>query len=537
MPRPKQTQFQFVNIETPEQSGHVETRKLVRRHVMQQHLQKRLEEQRRDREFPNDISTGDSTACNSPTASLMCNCFGNFAKAVAKSKETGKLLSIEECTTCRRSRLRTAESSAQAIATRPHSPAKDIDRLGSGRADPFGTYAIEMSSYMHGLLDHSESETERHQSIIPEINAGTVIVMMTPAITLVETKYGSRTHFNKSFKFMISDSAVLHSSLAVASMHSDFCQGHRRLTYRTVLHRGEAIRLVNEMLQDKTRAISDEMVACMVRLSTFESFSGDHQGWRSHADGLVEIVRRRRGLQSLDYVERQCNEIDVMGAMVDGTRPRFSPVPETDLVPLSVFPIDELTLDSTTVALLVGTGFARTITNPMLAQTLRNMRGLLIDLLDIEDSGTFPPEMVLFTKKRTFIEYPLLSLPFTHLALSPLEDSIRLAGIIFSNCVFRNYPPSSDIHVSLLMQLQASLSFFNPSLSNAILWIAVTAGSVTTYENPALRSYFGALLRSVCEELGIHAWHECKEVLETFLWHRGRFDDAASTFWIEESIV
>ncbi|MCJ1381427.1 hypothetical protein MMC17_004537 [Xylographa soralifera] len=488
MPLPTQTHFQFVNIENPEQSGHVKTRKLVRRHVMQQHLQRRLREQRRDTQLSNGISTTDSTAHNSPATSLMCDCFGSFEEVVTKSRGTSKLLSIEECAICGQSLLQIAEVNTQAVTTRPQSPAKEISCLGSGRADPFSTYAIEMSSYMHGLLDHSESEPESHQGVTTEINMETVIVMMTPATSPADTKYGRRIHFDKSFKFMISDSAVLHSSLAVASMHFDFCQGHERLTYRTALHRGEAIRLVNEMLQDDDRAISDEMVSCMVSLSIFESFSGDHRGWRAHADALVEIVRRRRGLQSLGYIEHQCNDIDVMGAMVDGTRPRFSPVPGTDLVPLSVFPIDELTLDSTTMALLVGTSFTRIVSNPLLAQTLRNMRGLLADLLDIEDSRTFPPETLLFTTKRTFIEYPLLSLPFTYLALSPVEDSIRLTGIIFSNRVIRNQPPSSAIHVSLLMQLQASLSFFNPSFSNSILWIAVIAGSVTSYEEPALRS-------------------------------------------------
>jgi hypothetical protein len=363
-----------------------------------------------------------------------------------------------------------------------------------------------------------------------------VIVTMTPAISPVDTKYGSRTHLNKSFSFMISDPAVLHSSLAVASMHFDFCRGHKRLAYYTALHRGEAIRLVNLMLQDPQRAISDEMVASVVRLSTFESFSGDHAGWRAHADALVEIVRRRGGLQSLGYVKRQCYESDIMGAMVGGTRPLFSPVTETDLVPLPIFPIDELTLDSTTVALLMGTGFGNgVVANPLLAQTLRNMRGLLEDLLHIEDSRVFSPEMLLFTTKRTFVEYPLLSLPFTHLQLSTLENCVRLAGIIFSNRVFRNHPPSSGVHVSLLLQLRAAMGFLEVAATKVMLWIIVVAGAVTTGERSEPRGWFGERLRTVREGLGVVTWRECREVLEGFLWHSERLDEAGLGFWIEES--
>lgn len=290
------------------------------------------------------------------------------------------------------------------------------------------------------------------------------------------------------------------------------------------------------MLHDKDRAISDEMVACIVRLSTFESFAGDHAGYRSHSDALVEIVRRRGGLQNLGYVKRQCYECDIMGAMVGGTRPMFSPVPETDIVPVPVFPIDESSLDIKAVTLLFGTGFGNVVMNPMLAYTLRKMRELRDDLLEIEASRIFSPEMLLFTTKRVFNEYPLLYLPFSQLPLTPLENSIRLAALIFSNRVFRNHPPTSGVHVSLLMQLQASLSVFEQLPSNIMLWIALAAGSVTTLQNASLRSYFGSLMRTVREGLRIDTWQECKDILEIFLWHRARLDDDALAFWIEESI-
>ena len=360
---------------------------------------------------------------------------------------------------------------------------------------------------------------------------------MTPAISPVDTKYGSRTHLAYSFNFMISTPAVLHASLAVASMHFDFCRGRRTLAYKTALHRGAAIREVNAMLHDPQQAVSDEVVACVVRLSTFESFAGDAAGWRAHADALVEIVRRRGGLQNLGYVKRQCYESDIMGAMVGGGKPLFSPVPEVDLVPSPLFPVDVATLDGGGArALLVGTGFADMVTNPLLAQTLADMRVLLGDLLGIEDSRVFSPEMLLFTTKRTFIEYPLLSLPYTHLSMTPLEDSIRLAAIVFSNRVFRNHPPSSGVHVSLLLQLRASLAVFELEPSYAMLWIVLVAGSVTTPENSDLRAYFGGLLRTVRDFWGIGTWRECKEVLGNHLWHSGRLDDAALAFWIEESI-
>jgi hypothetical protein len=151
MPPPKQ-QFQFVNIDNPEQSGDAETRKLVRRHVMHQHLQKRLEEQKRQ------AQASEASNVHSPTTSWMCDCFGSLEETVLDSKNRGKLLAIETCSICGRSFLKDADASPQAVTTRPQSPAKEIEHFRSGRTDPFNTYAIDnMRPYMHGLLDHRAS--------------------------------------------------------------------------------------------------------------------------------------------------------------------------------------------------------------------------------------------------------------------------------------------------------------------------------------------------------------------------------------------
>jgi hypothetical protein len=157
MPRSKQTHFQFVNNDNPEQSNHIETRRLVRRHVMQQHLKKRIKEQKTGNETPGRASSQESTTQISP-ASVMCDCFGGFEEAIAASKADGSLLVVAECSICGRSYLKTADSSLQVVETRPRSPLKEVGRLGSGRTDPFALYAIEMSPYMHGLLDHCESD-------------------------------------------------------------------------------------------------------------------------------------------------------------------------------------------------------------------------------------------------------------------------------------------------------------------------------------------------------------------------------------------
>ena len=164
---PKPKQFQFVNIDKPEQSNHAKTQKLVRRHVMQQQLHKRLVKQSRQLETPpkdeddapNRVSSDKKSSKERPTSTSMCSCFGAFEDAIAFSKNNGQLLSVEECLLCGRPLLTHAEvdtvpkaDSLQMVRLRPNTDHEM--RLGAGRADPFASYAVPMSQYMHGLLDH-----------------------------------------------------------------------------------------------------------------------------------------------------------------------------------------------------------------------------------------------------------------------------------------------------------------------------------------------------------------------------------------------
>ena len=155
------------------------------------------------------------------------------------------------------------------------------------------------------------------------------------------------------------------------------------------------------------------------------------------------------------------------------------------------------------------------------------------------------------------IEYPLLSLkttrqppqtshgtiPYPANHLCNLQEPIRLAALTFSNRVFRNHPPSSGVHTSLLTQLQSSLELTKlaPSCwepySAVLLWICVLAGGVATHDRPAIRAWFGALLRDVCAALEIDSWDVCRWLLNKFLWHNGRLDETGLAFWKEEYSV
>ena len=453
------------------------------------------------------------------------------------SKNSGQLLIVEDCSCCGRTSLSLkaqqieAKSAfpSSAIAQMVHSPGLQ-SQLGISPSDPFASYAVDMSTEMHGLLDH-------------------LVSVMTPTLSPVDRKYASRTNTGISYQYTISHPAVLHATLAASSMHLSVCSRDPQASIYTATRRGEAIRLVNQMLEDEQEATSDEMIGCVVRLSSYEIFTGDHNGWKAHANALKEIVRRRGGLQNWGLrggIKRQCYESDVMGSMLGGTCPVFKPVPETLFCPDDpILPIDLAIAQwsnnsSESEALLTGSGFhglasSGLITTP-LVHVLACLCLLMLDLHAIESSTTFAPNMLLLTTKRIFADYALLSLKFTYndIYVGPFREPVRSASLIFSNRVFRDYPPTSGVHVALVAQLKAALQVYEPAeawteYESILLWVCWVGGVVATTPEPRL--WFERQLKLVCESIKITSWEVCRWVLNNLLWHDGRLEEAGHNFW------
>lgn len=65
------------------------------------------------------------------------------------------------------------------------------------------------------------------------------------------------------------------------------------------------------------------------------------------------------------------------------------------------------------------------------------------------------------------------------------------------------------------------------------------AGGVAARGNsrPEMRRWFKDLLRDACTVLKIESWEVCRWLLDTFLWHNARLDEAGLAFWNEKEDV
>ena len=226
------------------------------------------------------------------------------------------------------------------------------------------------------------------------------------------------------------------------------------------------------------------------------------------------------------------------------------PVPETLFCPDDpILPIDLATANSSnplpeSEALLTSSGFhdlasSGLITTP-LVHILARMCLLMLDFHAIEASTAFAPKMLLFTTKRIFVEYALLSIKFTYndIDVGPFQEPVRLASLIFSNRVFRDYPPTSGVHVALVAQLKAALQVYEPTeawteYESLLLWVCCVGGVVARTPEPRL--WFQRKLKMVCESMKITSWEVCRWVLNNLLWHDGRLEEAGHDFWEAES--
>ena len=215
-----------------------------------------------------------------------------------------------------------------------------------------------------------------------------------------------------------------------------------------------------------------------------------------------------------------------------GTKPRFEPIKYKKLTShTKKFPEDGGT-------------------NPMSSDRAREIPGLTIcggyrdDLVNVfQDLHNMTiilqtvkcftvDQMVAFGNVRSCIEHRLLCLPkqcpyHGTRETQCLYESNRLAALIYSNYVFRSFPPTFPLLVALKHSLtevfdrkeQAELEVASEDdiLSGAVLWIYCMGAILALSDNE--KNWFAVRIAKVILAMGLDSWTDCDYQLKTrFLW-------------------
>ncbi|KAK3701087.1 hypothetical protein LTR37_015649 [Vermiconidia calcicola] len=148
--------------------------------------------------------------------------------------------------------------------SRRHSP--------DNRIDPSDVYPEQWHPYLPRILDHYLS------NMAPDI----------PDLDGPEAKGLLRSRF---FPFSLTDAASLHAVMLMAAAHYGNVWGPRSHTIDILQLRGMAIREINGALHDPGRATSDQQIAAVALLASYEALFGDRNIFHTHMTGLVRMAR------------------------------------------------------------------------------------------------------------------------------------------------------------------------------------------------------------------------------------------------------
>ena len=132
-----------------------------------------------------------------------------------------------------------------------------------------------------------------------------------------------RTRF---FPFCLTDPAPLHAVMLMAASHYGNVRGSRSHTIDILQLRGMAIREINGALEDPQRATSDQLIAAVAKMASYEALFGDRKIFNTHMTGLLRMVSLRGGLPALGLdglLERILLWIDSNAAHITGSHIYF----------------------------------------------------------------------------------------------------------------------------------------------------------------------------------------------------------------------
>jgi hypothetical protein len=168
----------------------------------------------------------------------------------------------------------------------------------------------------------------------------------------------------------------------------------------------------------------------------------------------------------------------------------------------------------------------------------------LTAFLESFHSGSIVREesLLYFDDERSSIEFRILCLPgkkkkrHGDTEADNIEESCRIAAMIYIKTVFFQVEPTAPIHISLVDRLRIALMQTNlqlcwNNLSELLLWV-LFIGATVAQRGPT-RLWLLAMSKTVCSYLQKSSWHGVKEILSNYLWSDRILEDRCRHLWLE----
>ncbi|KAH7159059.1 fungal-specific transcription factor domain-containing protein [Fusarium sp. MPI-SDFR-AT-0072] len=151
--------------------------------------------------------------------------------------------------------------------------------LGSSRIDPFDQLPLKLSVLHHKLLHHWFSA---HAAMMFGPSPDGAFSPMRDVWLPLD----------------LSNPASFNALMALSAAHLSRMQGFSQSEV-ALEFKSEAVRIVQLWMQDPERAVSDDVLASILRLLSYERYWGTEAEWIIHHRGLMNLVEVRGGIAAL----------------------------------------------------------------------------------------------------------------------------------------------------------------------------------------------------------------------------------------------
>ena len=297
------------------------------------------------------------------------------------------------------------------------------------------------------------------------------------------------------------------------------------LEQKALYHRAQSLSNLRQILSPENGVAvdSETSILCITLLLAAEAIMGDDMSLQSHANGLSQLVVACGGIDTLSSsTARFVRFVDVKASIAQGSAPRF----DSKTPPGKKAQYSSLSAASAAPAgdefSTFGVGFSKPPLSqqmcPYLLSCVAQIKDLTLDSLNASNylRGTGKYDIDDFIA----VEHALLSFR-SHHKLSPVEECVRLALLLFTNTALWRIPFYFNWIQHLICELKTILLLLNletatQDYTNFFLWIMFMGCYATRTGSFAERCWWSRQLNETATKAGLTTFQQAKCIVQDF---------------------
>ncbi|KAL4881669.1 hypothetical protein BJY04DRAFT_56245 [Aspergillus karnatakaensis] len=396
-------------------------------------------------------------------------------------------------------------------------------QLGQGVADPFNTYAVQMTDMNHMYLEHFRIHG---------------IAAANPLSTTLVGKF--------MFKNAVATPALLNIFMFFSARHIALMESKngvdpacvRKSITSSLRARGDALESLNKVLRDPKGGVTELSIIIVASFVTIESSMGNSDAVRAHLQGLKKLVDLIGGLDVISHMTlSKLYQCDGKAALLLGTQPIFIMSPRwrnAIVFGSEVFNPTHPSSKPPAALSALGHRFNTSSWRTELNRTMLSSIEIFRRLILYYEMATQQPELGMMTDNDLLIaaEHQLHALDFS--GDNNLNEPMRLSLLVYLSIRIwhlAGLPMMFNIVVNLRNSLEPQLPSFQAIAPDLVFWMLFMGGMGSLAESG--RSWYVERLSEMRTLLWIEDWAQARSILGEFFYTNQLGQTGGEDLWDE----